>query len=328
MARFRAIFESRGFSRVLQLIFAFATMIVVLGFKQLISVNLNCKPNSAELESQNKEIVVTVAYPFNLGPTTYETCGNLTDSTKTLTKSQYPVNYGSHSQFFMSSIFITFLSSSFLLYCYIYQEISLVTRLPFHNIDFWLSCSVSFYTFVAAITFSVCAGGLHNNATPLVLTQVLSSDSHNICNEHKVQNNYYMTCTHGRSMDDSNLMVGTCLGWIMFVLSIGMIWFTYKEVKDGKWDPKLTKLIFNISSKHVQKYINTRLITTKLSRKYSYFTLIFKLQLIYQPTVKLQFLTLVLKSKYSSVFYVNSLHSVQNLSYASRHTKCKKKIYL
>lgn len=59
MARFRAVFESRGFTRVLQLVFAFVTMIVVLGFKQLISVNLNCKPNSAELESQNKEIVVT-----------------------------------------------------------------------------------------------------------------------------------------------------------------------------------------------------------------------------------------------------------------------------
>ena len=133
----------------------------------------------------------TVSYPFNLGPTIYNTCGNLTTSTETLTKSQYPVNYGSHSQFFMSSIFITFLSSGFLLYCYIYQEISLVTRFPFHNIDFWLSCGVSFYTFVAAITFSVCAGGLHNNATPLVLTQVLSSDSHNVCNEHKVQNSYY-----------------------------------------------------------------------------------------------------------------------------------------
>lgn len=279
MARFRAVFESRGFTRVLQLVFAFVTMIVVLGFKQLISVNLNCKPNSAELESQNKEIVVTVSYPFNLGPTIYNTCGNLTTSTETLTKSQYPVNYGSHSQFFMSSIFITFLSSGFLLYCYIYQEISLVTRFPFHNIDFWLSCGVSFYTFVAAITFSVCAGGLHNNATPLVLTQVLSSDSHNVCNEHKVQNSYYMTCTHGRSMDDSNLMAGTCLGWIMFVLSIGMIWFTYKEVKDGKWDAILesTKISFQISSIHVKKIkfeVFTRLIITELSREYSYFTLI------------------------------------------------------
>ena len=59
MARFRAIIESRGFTRVLQLIFGLATMIIVLGFKQLISVNLNCKPNSGDLEAQDKEILVT-----------------------------------------------------------------------------------------------------------------------------------------------------------------------------------------------------------------------------------------------------------------------------
>ena len=60
MARFRAIFESRGFTRVLQLIFGLATMIVVFSFDQTISVNLNCKPTSGDSnDAQDKEISVT-----------------------------------------------------------------------------------------------------------------------------------------------------------------------------------------------------------------------------------------------------------------------------
>ena len=133
----------------------------------------------------------TVSYPFNLGPTDYDGCSS---NKTTISKSDYnEVNYGSHSQFFMSSIFITFLSSGFLLYVYVYQEITAVTRFPFHNIDFIGSCVNSFYSFVAAITFSVCAGGLHNKATPLILTQVLSSEEHNICDRHKVQEGFYGT---------------------------------------------------------------------------------------------------------------------------------------
>ena len=74
---------------------------------------------------------------------------------------------------------------------YVYQEITAVTRFPFHKIDFIASSINSFYSFIAAITFSVCAGGLHNKATPLVLTQVLSSPEHNVCDRHKVENGYY-----------------------------------------------------------------------------------------------------------------------------------------
>lgn len=236
MGRYRAIMESRGFTRALQLVFALTTMIVVFGFNQVISVNLNCKP-TGNGEPQDKEILVTVSYPFRLGDTPYETCSENTSTSNQaiITYSDYEqAYYAAHTQFFMSSIFLTFLSSAFLLYVYVFQELTAISRFQyFHNLDFITSCVNCFYSLCAASAFSAAAMGLHKNATPLVLTQVLSSDNHKLCNV-KSSNGYLLTCTHGRSMDDSDLMVSTCLGWIMFVLSIGMIWFTYKEVKDGK----------------------------------------------------------------------------------------------
>merc|ERR1711879_407390 len=112
MGRYRAILESRGFTRVLQLVFGLTTMIVLFSFNQMISVNLNCKP-TGNGEPQDKEILVTVSYPFRLGDTTYETCSDSNASTSnvaTITNSEYKsADYGSHTQFFMSSIFLTFL---------------------------------------------------------------------------------------------------------------------------------------------------------------------------------------------------------------------------
>jgi len=224
MMRLRALAESRGATRILQIVFSIVCMAVIFGFSQRVSVTVNCKPTTSAFEASTREVSVIVSYPFDLfGDITYDDCtGNST------TVVQSNSGYTSKSQFYMSSIFLVFLSSiAYVIIYAMYESKLLYMDLPYYKIDFGITATLALYSFIAAIIMSIISTGVRADGSPEALTKLLPE-----CNQGKV-GSFTTVCTHGRTMDDSDLAISTCLAWIQVVLAGGMLWFTYKEVKDG-----------------------------------------------------------------------------------------------
>lgn len=223
--RLRALAESRGATRILHVIFCVVSMAVLFGIDQTASVTLNCKPILADLDAITQEIKVSVSYPFDVfGDVNYLDCNN---NGAVISDYESP-GYKSHSQFYMSSIFLTFFSSILFLIIYTFKEAELLySSLPYYKIDLGIVIFLNVYAVIGAILMSVVSTGVHNNATPEFLTNIIPE-----CKTPK-DKGFQRICTHGMTASDTDLAISTCLAWIQVVIYGGLTWFTYKEVRDG-----------------------------------------------------------------------------------------------
>jgi len=197
--RLRALVESKGATRILHVIFCVVSMAVLFGVDQTASVTLNCKPMLGELEAITQEIKVSVGYPFDIfGDIQYQSCNK---SVQTISSYKSP-GYQGHSQFYMSSIFLTFLSSIAFLFIYAFKEADFIyAKLPYYKIDWGINIFLGIYAFIGAILMSVVSTGVHNNATPLFLTTLIPE-----CKTAKdPQGGFQRVCTHGMSVSDTDL---------------------------------------------------------------------------------------------------------------------------
>lgn len=247
--RLRVLCEPRGFTRLfLQSSFLIATVTLLSRYDQIISVNVNCKPSLSDDTTGPVDVFVEVpvVYPFSFNNIKYDSCSakssqNAEDDPsstpnsepqpqKQLIDNSFQKSYAHSSRFFMAIQIISLLFSLTLVIYYVFFEFHLLkSSLPGRQIDFYGSIALSVLSLIAAIVFSVVASGLTKYATAKHLSSRVPE-----CSNPLEEAGFRATCSHGRSIDKSQIYSVTILGYINFIIWIFTIWFSYKETRPDK----------------------------------------------------------------------------------------------
>jgi len=232
----RVLLEPRGFTRLLQLIFASITISQLNSYDQNISININCKPKSNEFQPVNTDVLVPVKYPFSFSNIGYETCTSKnaknSNSNSEIPKSSLSIttlDSASKSRYLMAMLALTIIFSlTLIIYYTIFELHILTTAVPGRKIDFFTSLSMTFLLLLAAILFSSATNNIVKNATPRELSTQIDE-----CKDPTFDANFRTVCSHGKLIDKTGLYTVNCLNYINFLIWLFMIWFSYKEIKDA-----------------------------------------------------------------------------------------------
>lgn len=236
--RLRVLCEPRGFARLfLQSSFLIATVTLLSNYDQIISVNVNCKPSSSDdgVGPVDVAVEVPVVYPFSFNNIKYDSCSAITNQSSTsnqkeLKDDSFDKSYAPSSRFFMAIQIIGLLFSLTLVIYYVFFEFQLLkSSLPGRQIDFYGSIILSVLSLIAAIVFSVVASGLTKYATAKHLSSRVPE-----CSNPLAEAGYRATCSHGRSIDKSQIYSVAILGFVDCIIWIFTVWFSYKETRPDK----------------------------------------------------------------------------------------------
>ena len=211
-ARFRVLFEPRGFIRFLQFILSIVAFATASGFSTILTLHFVC-PNNRIVK-----VEYPIDYPFRIdeNPQEFEDCANTTRT------GVLEGNFSPSAQWFVSVGVFSFLLSLASMVFYVLFESSY--RLSHERMitigDFAITCLFTFFWLTAASAWAKASNDLKHFTTTDYLVNLPPFDL--VC-ANKDQNCRFT------QIASSKLSASVAFGFLNMFLWASNIWFVYKE---------------------------------------------------------------------------------------------------
>ena len=211
-ARFRVLFEPRGFIRFLQFILSIVAFATASGFSTVLTFHLSCST------TKTVKVEYPIDYPFriNENPQTFKDCDNKSQS------ATLEGDFSPSAQWFVSVGVFSFLLSLASMVFYVLFESTF--RLSHERIitigDFAITCLFTFFWLTAASAWAKASNDLKYFTTTDYLVKLPPFDK--VCAS-KDQNCRFI------QIASSKLSASVAFGFLNMFLWASNIWFVYKE---------------------------------------------------------------------------------------------------